>query len=143
MASKSLISKSNAIASCGVIRRSAAATVTDHTGKAYTSSSIITLRWYYDDGNQTFPETFYIIDPTTNPLPWDAVLRKTAESALEALVPQAHPVYSAPNREDIERKNVRRERETANQRAYEKQVQEQRDRIRNAAVAKQSGVKHG
>ena len=143
VASKSLISNTKAIASCGMIRRNAQKTIIDHTGRTYTSSSTISLRWYYDDGNQTFPETFYIVDSTANQLSYDAILRKTAESPLEAVVPQAHPVYPAPQGTDDDRKKARSDRAVTNQTVYERQVQEQRDRIRDAAVARQARTKHG
>ena len=142
MASKSLISKGKATASQGSVRSGAPTTVTDHAGTTYTSKSTITLRWYYEDGTQTFPETFFIIDSATKEVSWDAILCKMAESPSASLVPQANPVFGPPPGEDSKRDDERRDRATTNQAKYEQEKREQAERIRNAFVLKHAGTKH-
>lgn len=70
----------------------------DNQGTKHTSSATITLRWYYDNGLQTFKETFYIVDRL--PLPeggeWDAMLRKGVERSPEHSPPPAYPYVKAP-----------------------------------------------
>ncbi|KAJ9610842.1 hypothetical protein H2200_005619 [Cladophialophora chaetospira] len=144
VASKSLISKSKATASRGSVKSSTSTTVTDHSGTTYTSKSTIALRWYYEDGTQTFPETFHIVESATKDLLWDAILCKTAESPAAALVPQAHPHFGLPNGKDGKREDERRVRAAMDQERYKKERQEQAERIRNAYVKKHAGaVKHG
>ena len=104
---KSLISKARADATHGLIQPKAPITAVDNRGTRHTSSSTITLRWYYDSGLQSFKETFYVVDRL--PLPegggggdgggggeWDAMLRKGVERSPEHSPPQAYPYVKTP-----------------------------------------------
>lgn len=147
--SKSLISRSKALSSRGSIRQIQPTKVTDHSGASYTSTSTISLRWYYDDGTQTFPETFYIVNqpepgrPTTqDQSSWDAILARTAESPSSALAPQANTILGDPRGRD-QREKERKEREIVNQKKYEKEKEAQAQRIRDAFSSKQVRAKNG
>ncbi|EXJ57586.1 hypothetical protein A1O7_07934 [Cladophialophora yegresii CBS 114405] len=141
--SKSVISRSRATASHGSIRSIPPTKIADHTGRTYSSTSKVSLRWYYDGGTQTFPETFYIADAATTDLPWDAILCDTAESPSSALVPQANTILRAPGGADSQREKERKEREEVNRKKYERERREQVDRIREAFASKQARAKHG
>jgi hypothetical protein len=141
--SKSIISRSKATASRGTIRSSPPTKITDHAGTTYSSTSTISLRWYYDGGTQTFPETFYVADTATKDPPWDAILCNTAESPSSALAPQANTILRAPGRADSQREKERKEREEMNRKKYERERREQADRIREAFASKQARAKHG
>jgi hypothetical protein len=138
-----MISRSKATASRGTIRSSPPTKIIDHAGTTYSSTSTISLRWYYDGGTQTFPETFYIADVATKDLPWDAILCNAAESPSSALAPQANTILRAPGGADSKREKERKEREEMNRKKYERERREQADRIREAFALKQARVKHG
>ncbi|ETI25347.1 hypothetical protein G647_02119 [Cladophialophora carrionii CBS 160.54] len=149
--SKSVISRSKATASHGSIRSIPPTKITDHTGTTYSSTSTVSLRWYYDGGTQTFPETFYIADATTTTttitttttdIPWDAILCNAAESPSSGLVPQANTILRAPGGADSQREKERKEREEVNRKKYERERREQADRIREAFASKQARAKH-
>ncbi|OQU95595.1 hypothetical protein CLAIMM_01779 [Cladophialophora immunda] len=148
--SKSIISKSKAVATRGTIRPNAPTTLTDHTGTSHISTSNISLRWYYDDGTQTFPETFYIVDqiPATETDSnrgevrdhhWDAILRSTVEPPSTALSPQVNPICAAPPGVDPRRERERKERAETNQQKFEREKELQAKRIRDAFALKQAG----
>ncbi|OAL26477.1 hypothetical protein AYO22_04215 [Fonsecaea multimorphosa] len=152
--SKSIISKSKAVATRGAIRPVAPTTLTDHTGTSHISTSTISLRWYYDDGTQTFPETFYIVDKilatsnidtdsnrqgTTENNLWDAILRSTAEPPSAALSPQVNPICAAPPGVDPRRERERKERAETNQQKFEREKELQAKKIRDAFALKQAG----
>ncbi|EXJ67765.1 uncharacterized protein A1O5_09111 [Cladophialophora psammophila CBS 110553] len=153
---KSIISKSKAVATRGAIRSSAPTTFTDHTGTSHISTSIISLRWYYDDGTQTFPETFYVVDKisandTTDSNSnsnraeardhhhWDAILRGTAEPPSAAQSPQVNPICAAPPGIDSRRERERKERAETNQQKFEREKELQAKKIRDAFALKQAG----
>ena len=126
------------MATKGFIQPSPPITLTDHTGASYTSSSTINLRWYYNNGTQTFPEKFYIVDKVPSTI--DASLRCTAESPSSALVPQVHPHFSSgKDPEDRDRK----ERKERDEEKYQADRKAQADKIRNAFALKHAVPKHG
>ncbi|OAL36360.1 hypothetical protein AYO20_04256 [Fonsecaea nubica] len=147
---KSIISKSKAVATRGAIRPNTPTTLTDHTGTGHVSTSHISLRWYYDDGTQTFPETFYIVDKVTandtdstrqedRDHHWDAMLRSTVEPPSAALGPQVNPICAAPPGVDPRRERERKERAETNQQKFEREKELQAKKIRDAFASKQAG----
>ncbi|OAP59413.1 hypothetical protein AYL99_06711 [Fonsecaea erecta] len=148
--SKSIISKSKAVATRGAIRPHTPTSLTDHTGTSHTSTSTISLRWYYDDGTQTFPETFYIVDKILaneteshraegGDHHWDAILRSTVEPPSAALSPQVNPICAAPPGVDPRRERERKERAETNQQKFEREKELQAKKIRDAFALRQAG----
>ena len=95
----SLISATKASATKGKVKPNTVTTFTDQHGKVYQSNGTITLRWYYENGMQTFEETFHIVDRLDRPNDggeWDVVLRRDIPPGPERRMPQANPICYAP-----------------------------------------------
>lgn len=131
---KSLISKANAVASHGAILPRPGISLTDHNGQTHTSTSTISLRWYYDNGLQTFQETFYVVDrlhqPNSDKREWDAVLRAGVEPCPEQSAANAFPYMNVPQGHDPGREREQRERLEKSQKQFEAQREAQAKEIR-------------
>ena len=125
-----------------MIRSIEGISVTDHSGTSFTSTSTINLRWYYNDGAQTFSETFHIIDPTPGALPWDAVLRGTAEGPSTALTPQVNVLCSAPTSNNSQRNAEKEKRKFENDK-YQRQKEEHAKKLKEAYASKHPKAKAG
>lgn len=95
---RSLISAAKASATKGKVRPSTVSTFTDQHGKVYHSNGTITLRWYYENGMQSFEETFHVVERLGRPDggEWDALLRKDIAPGPERRMAQANPICYAP-----------------------------------------------
>ncbi|KIW53244.1 hypothetical protein PV05_08833 [Exophiala xenobiotica] len=131
---KSLISKAKAVATSGSIRASPLVILADHTGQTHSSSATISLRWYYDDGLQTFKETFYIVDKLPRPGPnageWDAILRTGVEPSPADGPANAFPYMTVPPRRDSGAEQERRKQAEIRQKQYEAEKAAQAAKIR-------------
>ena len=131
---KSRISKAKAVATSGSIRASPLVILADHTGQTHSSSATISLRWYYDDGLQTFKETFYIVDKLPRPGPnageWDAILRTGVEPSPADGPANAFPYMTVPPRRDSGAEQERRKQAEIRQKQYEAEKAAQAAKIR-------------
>ncbi|EXJ87958.1 hypothetical protein A1O1_04885 [Capronia coronata CBS 617.96] len=133
---KSLISRAKALATHGPIQSKSPTVLTDHSGTTYTSTSTISLRWYYDDGLQTFQESFYIVDRLSRATgegggsggDWDAILRADIEPG--SAVGQAYPYCTIPAGQDPRREAERRERQERGLKQFQAQKEDQQKKIR-------------
>ncbi|KAK5035542.1 hypothetical protein LTS07_002981 [Exophiala sideris] len=128
---RSLISKAKAMATRGLVQVEPTTTLTDYNGNTYTTASTICLRWYYENGLQTFQETFYIVDK----LPradgngeMDAILRAGVESDPAQGPAQAFPYFTAPR--DPRRDEDQRKKEEKRLKQYQAEKEAQAARIR-------------
>ncbi|KAK6379436.1 hypothetical protein LTS17_006354 [Exophiala oligosperma] len=151
---RSLICKAKALATSGEVRRCAPVILVDHSGRTHTSASTISLRWYYDNGLQTFQETFNIVDK----LPcaagvehgggtrnggsrggggeWDAMLRVGVEPCPDGAPPSAYPYMSAPSDRNAQREQERRKREEELRKQYEEEKEAQVAKIKEKLLKK-------
>ncbi|EXJ82743.1 hypothetical protein A1O3_06558 [Capronia epimyces CBS 606.96] len=126
------------MATHGPIQSKLPTTLIDQSGTAYTSTSTISLRWYYDDGLQTFQETFYIVDK----LPrsgaeggdWDAILRAGVEPS--SAVGRAYPYCTIPAGHDPRREAEKRERMERGNKQCQAQKEDQQKKIREGLTKK-------
>ena len=136
---RSLISKAKALDTHGPILSNAPTTLTDHTGKRHTSTSTISLRWYYDNGLQTFEETFYVVDklprPDSDGTEWDAMLRAGVDLTPEQSAPQALPYYAMPV--DPKKEKELKEREARGLKKFEAEKEAQQKAIRDMVKQQQ------
>ena len=122
----SIIIKSKAFDTQGQIRTSAPITLSDSQGHVFASSSIITLRWRYDHGLQSFQETFYVVDGAG----FEAILRRDIETKPEeAHLLQGHPLifegkYKKSEKTDRDRKEGEREEQ------WKREMEVDRERMR-------------
>ncbi|KAK5464696.1 hypothetical protein LTS15_001258 [Exophiala xenobiotica] len=139
---KSLISKAKAVATSGSIRASPSVILVDHTGQRHSSSATISLRWYYDDGLQTFKETFYVMDKLPRSGPnggeWDAILRTGVEPSPADGPANAFPYMTVPPRRDPRAEQEKRKQAEIRQKQYEAQKEAQAVKIRERLLAQAS-----
>ncbi|KAK7892478.1 hypothetical protein LTR67_007575 [Exophiala xenobiotica] len=139
---KSLISKAKAVTTSGSIRASPSVILVDHTGQRHSSSATISLRWYYDDGLQTFKETFYIVDKLPRSGPnggeWDAILRTGVEPSPADGPANAFPYMTVPPRRDPRAEQEKRKQAEIRQKQYEAQKEAQAVKIRERLLAQAS-----
>ncbi|KIW18485.1 hypothetical protein PV08_02773 [Exophiala spinifera] len=145
---KSLICEAKALATSGVVRRCQPVILLDHTGRTYTSASTISLRWHYDNGLQTFQETFYIVDrlPRADSRhgardgsrggEWDAMLRVGVEPCPDGGPPSAYPYMSVPPDRNAQREDERRKLEEELQKQYEEEKKAQVAKIKEKLLKK-------
>jgi hypothetical protein len=136
----SLISKARAAATHGSISPKPLVNLVDSTGQTHTSRSAVTLRWYYDNGLQTFQETFYIVDKLPQPdgSEWDAMLRAGVQPSPEQSPPQAHPYQTRSMKPDVAQD--RKKREAERQQRYEAEREAEKRRVYDL-VKKQAASK--
>lgn len=117
-------------------------------GRTHTSASTISLRWYYDNGLQTFQETFNIVDKLLRADEgngarnggrdgeWDAMLRVGVEPSPDGCPPSAYPYMSVPPDRNAQKEKERRKREEELQKQYEEEKEAQVARIKEKLLKK-------
>lgn len=152
---KSLISRANAMATRGPIQtQPTTISLMDQHGKTYTSASTITLRWYFENGLQTFQETFYVVDKLPRAdvgglsaavgvgagggADWDAILRAGLEpGGLGQVGPgNAFPYMYAPPGRDSRRDEEQKKKDEKSMKQYQAEKEAQAARIRERLAAK-------
>ena len=131
---KSLITRSKALTTCGDLDHISPMTLKDDCGKSHHSASSLTLRWHYENTPQTFEEVFYVVDSLGTV---DVLFRCDVSHPMSST--PAYPIMQRPEQPKEREERLRKEKEVTIRRQEE--VIEQKARAMNSFSAARKQIR--